>query len=144
MKSFFNIFLANPQDNHEQKILKIQKDHIYTLSLDNGLTKNIKIIDKKNIHENKLQVINQYVSDQGKHENRYDVTILVNGIPLIHIELKKRGIALKEAFNQINRYKNESFYHQVVYSIIFKFLSFRTELIQSIIPTQLDICTLKI
>lgn len=59
MKSFFNIFLANPQDNHEQKTLKIQKDHIYTLSLDNGLTKNIKIIDKKNIHENKLQVINQ-------------------------------------------------------------------------------------
>lgn len=87
----------------------IQEDYIYTLQLDNGEEKNIYIIDKKNIHNNKLQVINQYVDIDGKHETRYDVTILVNGLPLVQIELKRRGVQLEEAFNQIIRYKETSF-----------------------------------
>ena len=65
---------------------------------------NISLIDKENIHNNRLQVINQYEEDGGKHDTRYDVTILVNGLPLVHVELKRRGVAIKEAFNQINRY----------------------------------------
>ena len=73
-------------------------------------TKNIKIIDKSNIHNNKLQVINQYEVNDGNYKNRYDVTILVNGLPLVHVELKRRGVALKEAFNQINRYQRDSFW----------------------------------
>ncbi len=77
---------------------------------DKGITKNIKLIDKNNIHNNKLQVINQYVEDNGKYKSIYDVTILINGLPLIHIELKRRGIALQTAFNQINRYKRDSFW----------------------------------
>lgn len=106
---FFNNFLANQQDSITEKTNKIQNDFIYPLNCDNGQIKNINIIDKKNVHNNKLQVINQYVNDQGKYDNRYDVTTLVNGIPMVHIELKRRGIALKEAFNQINRYKHESY-----------------------------------
>lgn len=106
---FFNNYLANQQDSIIEKTNKIQNDFIYPLNCDNGQIKNISIIDKKNVHHNKLQVINQYVNNQGKYDNRYDVTILINGIPMVHIELKRRGIALKEAFNQINRYKHESF-----------------------------------
>ena len=71
---------------------------------------NISLIDKKNIHNNRLQVINQYVEDGGKYDTRYDVTILVNGLPLVHVELKRRGVAIKEAFNQINRYQRDSFW----------------------------------
>ena len=83
------------------------------LKRDNGLTKNITLIDKKNIHNNFLQVINQYVvgkADGAKYDNRYDVTVLVNGFPLVHIELKRRGVAIREAFNQIDRYQRESFW----------------------------------
>lgn len=83
------------------------------LKRDDGTSKNITLIDKKNIHNNHLQVINQYVitQDQGaRHANRYDVTILVNGLPLVHIELKRRGVAIREAFNQINRYQRDSFW----------------------------------
>ena len=77
------------------------------------MTKNILLIDRKNIHNNRLQVINQYVigEEQGaRHDNRYDVTILVNGLPLVHIELKRRGVPIREAFNQINRYQRDSFW----------------------------------
>ncbi|GAA9425548.1 type I restriction endonuclease subunit R [Helicobacter pylori] len=101
-------FIANKNDDYKAKTRKIQEDPIFNLTLENGKTKNIKIIDKKNIHKNALQVIHQY-SVKGKYENRYDVSVLVNGLPLVHVELKKRGVALREAFNQIKRYKRDSF-----------------------------------
>ena len=107
---FFNTNIANNNDGIVEKTKKIQTDHIQVLKRDNGTSKNISLIDKKNIHNNRLQVINQYVENGGNYENRYDVTILVNGLPLIHIELKRRGVALKEAFNQINRYQRDSFW----------------------------------
>ena len=83
------------------------------LHRDDGSSKNITLIDKKNIHNNRLQVINQYEvkqADGARHDNRYDVTILVNGFPLVHVELKRRGVAIREAFNQINRYQRDSFW----------------------------------
>ena len=86
------------------------KGYILDLKLDNGLTKNIKLIDKQNIYNNRLQVINQYEENRGTYRNRYDVTILVNGLPMVHIELKKRGVPIKEAFNQIDRYLRDSFW----------------------------------
>ena len=107
---FFNTNIANNNDGIVEKTKKIQTDHIQVLKRDNGTSKNISLIDKKNIHNNRLQVINQYVENGGNYENRYDVTILVNGLPLIHVELKRRGVALKEAFNQINRYQRDSFW----------------------------------
>lgn len=110
---FFNEAIANPNDKIEDKTRKIQEDFVQVLKRDDALTKNILLIDKKNIHNNRLQVINQYVigSEQGaKHDNRYDVTILVNGLPLVHVELKRRGVAIREAFNQINRYQRDSFW----------------------------------
>ena len=107
---FFYTNIANNNDGILEKTKKIQTDHIQVLKRDNGTSKNISLIDKKNIHNNRLQVINQYVENGGNYENRYDVTILVNGLPLIHIELKRRGVALKEAFNQINRYQRDSFW----------------------------------
>ena len=107
---FFNTNIANNNDGIVEKTKKIQTDHIQVLKRENGTSKNIYLIDKKNIHNNRLQVINQYVENGGNYENRYDVTILVNGLPLIHIELKRRGVALKEAFNQINRYQRDSFW----------------------------------
>ncbi|HBS11557.1 MAG TPA: DEAD/DEAH box helicase, partial [Flavobacteriaceae bacterium] len=88
----------------------IQEDYIKNLKRDNKTIKNIYLLDKKNIHNNNLQVINQYETDKGQRANRYDVTVLVNGLPLIHIELKRRGVAIQEAFNQINRYQRESFW----------------------------------
>ncbi|WQV82329.1 type I restriction endonuclease subunit R [Helicobacter pylori] len=102
-------FIANKNDNYKAKTRKIQEDPIFNLTLENGTTKNIKIIDKKNIHRNALQVIHQYSNKGGKYENRYDVSVLVNGLPLVHVELKKRGVAIREAFNQIKRYKRDSF-----------------------------------
>lgn len=107
---FFNTNIANNNDGIVEKTKKIQTDHIQVLKRDNGTSKNISLIDKKNIHNNRLQVINQYIENGGNYENRYDVTILVNGLPLIHVELKRRGVALKEAFNQINRYQRDSFW----------------------------------
>lgn len=107
---FYKNSIANNNDGIVQKTKKIQEDHIQVLKKDDGTSKNIYLIDKKNIHNNILQVINQYVEKGGNYENRYDVSILVNGLPLIHIELKRRGVALKEAFNQINRYQRESFW----------------------------------
>ena len=107
---FFNNNIANNNDGIVEKTRRIQEDHIQVLKKDDGTSKNIYLIDKKNIHNNRLQVINQYVENSGNHDNRYDVTILVNGLPLVHVELKRRGVALKEAFNQINRYQRESFW----------------------------------
>ncbi|MBR1395352.1 MAG: type I restriction endonuclease subunit R [Prevotella sp.] len=86
------------------------KGYVLNLTMDNGLTKNIKLIDKTNVYNNRLQVINQFEEERGAHKNRYDVTILVNGLPMVHVELKKRGVSIKEAFNQINRYLRDSFW----------------------------------
>ena len=107
-KRFLAEFLDSPNDGMIERTRKIQENHIYDFIFDNGHLKNIKIIDKKNIHNNFLQVTNQ-IRQEGTHNNRYDVTILVNGLPLVHIELKKRGVNLHEAFNQIHRYSKESF-----------------------------------
>ena len=107
---FFNDSIANNNDGIVEKTRKIQEDNIQVLKKDDGTSKNITLIDKKCIHNNRLQVINQYVENNGNYDNRYDVTILVNGLPLVHVELKRRGVALKEAFNQINRYQRDSFW----------------------------------
>ncbi len=107
---FFVSEIANPNQSIEGKTATIQEDHIKNLTRDDGSIKNVYIIDKQNIHNNSLQVINQYATEDGKRSNRYDVTVLVNGLPLIHIELKRRGVAIQEAFNQINRYQRESFW----------------------------------
>ena len=107
---FFNDSIANSNDGIVEKTRKIQEDNIQVLKRDDGTSKNITLIDKKCIHNNRLQVINQYVENSGNYDNRYDVTVLVNGLPLVHIELKRRGVALKEAFNQINRYQRDSFW----------------------------------
>lgn len=107
---FYNDNICNNNDGIVEKTRKIQEDNIQVLKKDDGTSKNITLIDKKCIHNNSLQVINQYEENEGNYKNRYDVTILVNGFPLVHVELKRRGIALKEAFNQINRYQRESFW----------------------------------
>ncbi|MBR5824930.1 MAG: type I restriction endonuclease subunit R [Paludibacteraceae bacterium] len=107
---FFDSSIANKTDGIVEKTFKIQEDYIQLLACDDGTTKNIYLIDKKNIHNNHLQVINQYVPEGGARSNRYDVTILVNGLPLVHVELKRRGVSIKEAFNQINRYNRDSFW----------------------------------
>lgn len=112
---FFRMVLANQNDGIVEKTNTIQNDSVKVLSLIDGgkdgvSFRNIKLIDKDDIHRNSLQVINQYVVEDGARSNRYDVTILVNGLPLVHVELKKRGVDLKEAFNQINRYQRDSFW----------------------------------
>lgn len=107
---FFSQNISNANEGIEDKSQKIQEDSVQVLKRDDGTSKNIMLIDKKNIHNNYLQVINQYTENSGNYDNRYDVTILVNGLPLVHVELKRRGIALKEAFNQIDRYQRDSFW----------------------------------
>ena len=112
-KQFFSDCVANKNEGIAEKTRKIQEDYVQVLHRDNGTTKNISLIDKKNVHNNSVQVINQYVIGQDagvKHDNRYDVTVFVNGLPLVHIELKRRGVAIREAFNQINRYQSDSFW----------------------------------
>ncbi len=109
-KRFFAEYIANSNDGIVEKTKTIQEDSVKNLKRDDGTTKNITLIDKKNIHNNHLQVINQYEVDTGKRQNRYDVTILVNGFPLVHIELKRRGVPIREAFNQIDRYQRDSFW----------------------------------
>ena len=109
-KRFFTEYIANANESIVEKTRTIQEDHVKTLKRDDGTSKNITLIDKKNIHNNCLQVINQYEVDTGKRQNRYDVTILVNGFPLVHIELKRRGVPIREAFNQIERYQRDSFW----------------------------------
>lgn len=108
--TFFKHKISNNNEGIVEKTRKIQEDYIQNLTREDGSTMNISLIDKKNIHNNRLQVINQYEEDGGKHDTRYDVTILVNGLPLVHVELKRRGVAIKEAFNQINRYQRDSFW----------------------------------
>lgn len=117
---FFHKYIANANEGIVEKTHTIQEDAVKNMERDDGSTKNITLLDKKNIHNNRLQVINQYevsqtddaypADRQAKFNNRYDVTILVNGFPLIHVELKRRGVAIREAFNQINRYQRDSFW----------------------------------
>lgn len=110
---FFSEVIANTNNGIVEKTRLIQEDHVQVLKRDDGSSKNIMLIDKRDIHNNSLQVINQYTvstDDGAKHDNRYDVTVLVNGLPLIHIELKRRGVPIREAFNQINRYQRDSFW----------------------------------
>ena len=117
---FFHSAVANPNEHIVEKTRKIQEDNVQVLRRDDGSSKNITLLDKQNIHNNRLQVINQYVvgkedgaclpDRQASYDNRYDVTVLVNGLPLVHIELKRRGVAIREAFNQINRYQRDSFW----------------------------------
>jgi type I restriction enzyme, R subunit len=109
-KHFFEMEISNSKQGIEEKTTTIQEDYIKILKCDNGTEKNIYLLDKTNIHNNSLQVINQYSTEDGARSNRYDVTVLVNGLPLVHVELKKRGVLLQEAFNQINRYQRESFW----------------------------------
>lgn len=109
-KRFFDQNISDANEGIEDKSQKIQEDSVQVLKRDDGTSKNIMLIDKKNIHNNYLQVINQYTENSGNYDNRYDVTILVNGLPLVHVELKRRGVALKEAFNQIDRYQRDSFW----------------------------------
>ena len=109
-KRFFSQNISNANEGIEDKSRKIQEDNVQVLKRDDGSSKNIMLIDKENIHSNYLQVINQYAENSGNYDNRYDVTILVNGLPLVHVELKRRGVALKEAFNQIDRYQRDSFW----------------------------------
>lgn len=117
-KRFIDEYLDKASESIIEKTRKIHQDHIYDFVFDNGRIQNIYLLDKKEIARNKVQVINQF-EQKGSHLNRYDVTILVNGLPLVQIELKKRGVAIREAFNQIHRYSKESFNTE---NSLFKFL----------------------
>ncbi len=111
---FFSERIAGERDGIVEKTVRIQEDYVQLLKRDDGSTKNITLIDKTNVHNNRLQVINQYEVGAGegaaRRANRYDVTVLVNGLPLVHVELKRRGVDIREAFNQINRYERDSFW----------------------------------
>lgn len=112
-QQFFTTAIANPNDKIEDKTQTIQEDYVKVLKREDGTSKNIRLIDKKNVHNNRLQVLNQYENGKAegaKYNNRYDVTVLVNGLPLVHIELKRRGVPIREAFNQIERYQRDSFW----------------------------------
>lgn len=113
-ESFLSEKIAGANEGIVEKTVRIQEDYIQVLRRDDGTTKNVSLIDKKNVHNNRLQVINQYEISAGEggaaHANRYDVTVLVNGLPLVHIELKRRGVDIREAFNQIDRYQRDSFW----------------------------------
>lgn len=106
---FYTTCISGANDGIVEKTTRIQEDHVQLLRRDDGTVKNVMLIDKANIHNNRLQVINQYEAD-GSRNNRYDVTILVNGLPVVHVELKRRGVDIREAFNQINRYHRDSFW----------------------------------
>ncbi|AZQ77833.1 type I restriction endonuclease subunit R [Flaviflexus ciconiae] len=111
---FFSERIAGANEGIVEKTVRIQEDHVQLLKRDDGSVKNIRLIDKQNIHNNHVQVINQYEIGQGEggsaRSNRYDVTVLVNGLPMVHIELKRRGVDIREAFNQIDRYQRDSFW----------------------------------
>lgn len=109
-EKFFVSELANANQGIEEKTTTIQEESIKNLTREDGTVKNVYLLKKDNIHDNTLQVINQYATEDGQRANRYDVTVLVNGLPMVHIELKRRGVAIQEAFNQINRYSRESFW----------------------------------
>lgn len=108
-RRFFKGCIASENEGIAEKTRRIQRDHVQVLHRDDGTVKNVQLIDKRNVHNNRLQVMNQY-AQSGTYDNRYDVTILVNGLPLVHVELKRRGVAIKEAFNQIERYQRDSFW----------------------------------
>ncbi len=107
-KRFVTLYLNKPSDNMTDRTRKLHDNHVYDFVFDDGHIKNIHLLDKQNITKNKLQAITQF-EQAGTHANRYDVTVLVNGLPLVQIELKKRGVAIREAFNQMHRYSKESF-----------------------------------
>lgn len=113
-ETFFTTKVAGQNDGIIEKTVRVQEDHVQILKRDDGSTKNVALVDKTNIHNNRLQVINQYEIGQGEggasYANRYDVTVLVNGLPMVHIELKRRGVDIREAFNQIERYQRDSFW----------------------------------
>lgn len=106
---FFNTSIAGANDGILEKTARVQEDHVQVLKRDDGTVKNIYLIDKANIHNNALQVINQYEA-VGTRSTRFDVTVLVNGLPMVHVELKRRGVDIREAFNQITRYQRDSFW----------------------------------
>ena len=105
----FKGWITADNDGIVEKTRRIQRDHVYALRMDDGSVRNVSLIDKRNVHNNRMQVMNQY-AQQGSYDNRYDVTVLVNGLPLVHVELKRRGVAIQEAFNQIERYQRDSFW----------------------------------
>ncbi len=120
---FFSERIAGANDGIVEKTVRIQEDHVQLLKRDDGSTKNVMLMDKTNIHNNRLQVINQYevngsASSTGSasgardaaRSTRYDVTVLVNGLPMVHVELKRRGVDIREAFNQIGRYQRDTFW----------------------------------
>ena len=112
-KRFFADNIANANEGIVEKTRRFQEDYVQVLKRDDGTSKNIRLVDKDHVHNNRLQVINQYVigtAEGAKHDNRYDVTILVNGLPVVPVELKRRGVPIKEAFNQIERYQRDSFW----------------------------------
>ncbi len=109
---FFREVVANKAEGIVEKTRRIQKNPVIDFTLADGTLKNVKLLDRGHIYRNRLQVMNQYEASEGAHKNRYDVTILVNGLPLVHIELKRRGVALRQAFDQIERYQRESFWSQ--------------------------------
>lgn len=115
---FVEEYLDKPGDSIVDKTEKIHRNHIHDFVFDNGRIQNIYLVDKKNVSRNKVQVISQF-EQKGTHANRYDVTILVNGLPLVQVELKKRGVAIREAFNQVHRYSKESFNSE---NSLFKYL----------------------
>lgn len=117
-KRFLEEYLDKASDSITDKTRKVQDDYIYDFVFDDGHIQNIYLVDKLNVARNKVQVINQF-EQTGTHANRYDVTILVNGLPLVHVELKKRGVAIREAFNQVHRYSKESFNSE---SSLYKYL----------------------
>ena len=113
---FFAERIASANSSIVDKTVRIHEDHVLLLARDDGSTKNVMLIDKVHIHNNRLQVVNQYevpgpdTPGGGRYANRYDVTVLVNGLPMVHIELKRRGVDIREAFNQIDRYQRDSFW----------------------------------
>ena len=109
---FFREIVANKAEGIVEKTRRIQKNPAIDFTLADGTLKNVMLLDRDHIYKNRLQVMNQYEANEGAHKNRYDVTILVNGLPLVHIELKRRGVALRQAFDQIERYQRESFWSQ--------------------------------
>ena len=115
---FVETYLDKPSEGIVDKTRKIHDDYIHDFVFDDGHIQNIYLLDKKNLARNKLQVIKQF-EQTGSHANRYDVTILVNGLPLVQVELKRRGVAIREAFNQVHRYSKESFNSE---QSLFKFL----------------------
>lgn len=107
---FFSEVISSKKDGIIEKTRRLQRDHIQLLHRDDGTTRNVYLLDKQRIHNNRLQVINQYEPGSGARPTRFDVTILVNGLPMVHVELKRRGVDIREAFNQINRYQRDSFW----------------------------------